>query len=157
MSNQNLPIKQNEILNKPKVNFAVMRTSSAGYEVSTKDVENFINEKENSDLLKEKEKEKENTKEVDQSGDTIKKMKLSVTSGSYIPKNRQQPNTTSTTDNTAPITEQPKQIQGPNLKITNPTNMNPNYNMIMNNSQQMMMMNNPAFYRKIIFNYRTYA
>ena len=132
-------MKQNEI-SKPKVTMqsAVNRTVSAGYEVTTDQMENFIKES--------KEKNKENQKEIELT-DSSKKMKLNVNASMYIPKNKLTvPKTTETTTTTEPLKAT---IQPPSQKSN--IQPNPQFNMI---NPQLMMMNNPAYYnRNFNFNF----
>lgn len=130
MSNQNLS-KQNE-LNKPKptMQSAINRTVSAGYEVSSEQVEN---------LIRENQKNKDATKDGDQTDSSKKTMKLNVNASTYIPKNKQ----TAKPATEQPITtqEQPKMPLPSNKGYMPQTGQN--YNMM----NPMMMMNNPAYFR----------
>lgn len=133
MSNQNLS-KQNEI-NKPKptMQSTINRTVSAGYEVSTEQVENLI-----------KEKNKELTKDSDPVDSSKKTMKLNVNASTYIPKNKL--TTKPLTEQTPAPSEQPKISMSSN-KGYMPPQTTQNFNMM---NTPMMMMNNPAYYRNSI-------
>ena len=130
MSNQNLS-KQNEI-NKPKptMQSAINRTVSAGYEVSSEQVES---------LIRENQKNKETTKDGDQTDSSKKSMRLNVNATTYIPKHKQ--TTKPVTEPTPTTQEQPKITVPPTKGFMPQTGQN--YNMM----NPMMMMNNPAFYR----------
>jgi hypothetical protein len=138
MSNQNLS-KQNEI-NKPKptMQSAINRTVSAGYEVSSEQVEN---------LIRENQKNKEVTKDGDLADSSKKTMKLNVNATTYIPKNKisAKPSTEQT-----PTTQDLPKLTIPSNKPFVPQTGGQNYNM-MNTMNPMMMMNNPAFYRNYLF------